>query len=78
MAFCASVQKLHEHTDEYIVFFLRSDYLQLESKDKKGKELATSGWTLHSKEPKVSPAQLMHHGYQSVWGYYTIFMLCSA
>uniref|UniRef100_A0A3B3DN67 SUMO specific peptidase 1 n=1 Tax=Oryzias melastigma TaxID=30732 RepID=A0A3B3DN67_ORYME len=34
------------------------DYLQLESKDKKGKELATSGWTLHSKEPKEIPQQM--------------------
>ncbi|RVE70567.1 hypothetical protein OJAV_G00065610 [Oryzias javanicus] len=34
------------------------DYLQLESKDKKGKELVTSGWTLCSKEPKEIPQQM--------------------
>uniref|UniRef100_A0A3P9KCM5 Si:dkey-21c19.3 n=1 Tax=Oryzias latipes TaxID=8090 RepID=A0A3P9KCM5_ORYLA len=34
------------------------NYLQLESKDKKGKELATSGWTLHSKESKEIPQQM--------------------
>ncbi|XP_037540080.1 sentrin-specific protease 1 [Nematolebias whitei] len=34
------------------------DYLQQESKDKKGKELDTSGWTLHSKKPSEIPQQM--------------------
>lgn len=35
-------------------FYSHSDYLQQESKDKKGKEMDTSGWTLHSKKRNVS------------------------
>lgn len=35
-------------------FHSHSDYLQQESKDKKGKEMDTSGWTLHSKKRSVS------------------------
>ncbi|XP_067448346.1 sentrin-specific protease 1 [Thunnus thynnus] len=34
------------------------DYLQQESKDKKGKELDTSGWTLHSKKRNEIPQQM--------------------
>lgn len=34
------------------------DYLQQESKDKKGKELDTSGWTLHSKKRSEIPQQM--------------------
>lgn len=34
------------------------DYLLQESKDKKGKELDTSGWTLHSKKPNEIPQQM--------------------
>uniref|UniRef100_A0A1A8M391 SUMO1/sentrin specific peptidase 1 n=1 Tax=Nothobranchius pienaari TaxID=704102 RepID=A0A1A8M391_9TELE len=34
------------------------DYLQQESKDKKGKEMDTSGWTLHSKKPSEIPQQM--------------------
>ncbi|GAA6222758.1 sentrin-specific protease 1-like [Lates japonicus] len=34
------------------------DYLQQESRDKKGKELDTSGWTLHSKKPNEIPQQM--------------------
>ncbi|XP_008411923.1 sentrin-specific protease 1 [Poecilia reticulata] len=34
------------------------DYLQQESRDKKGKELDTSGWTLHSKKPSEIPQQM--------------------
>ncbi|KAM3618045.1 uncharacterized protein V6R79_014436 [Siganus canaliculatus] len=34
------------------------DYLQQESKDKKGKELDTSGWTLHSKKRHEIPQQM--------------------
>lgn len=34
--------------------FFHSEYLQEESKDKKGKNLDTSGWTLHCKKPNVS------------------------
>ncbi|KAM9751928.1 sentrin-specific protease 1 isoform 2-T3 [Menidia menidia] len=34
------------------------DYLQQESKDKKGKALDTSGWTLHSKKPSEIPQQM--------------------
>ncbi|XP_047446234.1 sentrin-specific protease 1 [Mugil cephalus] len=34
------------------------DYLQQESKDKKGKELDTSGWTLHSKKRCEIPQQM--------------------
>ncbi|KAM3871596.1 sentrin-specific protease 1 [Diretmus argenteus] len=33
-------------------------YLQQESKDKKGKELDTSGWTLHCKRPNEIPQQM--------------------
>uniref|UniRef100_A0A3Q4B3F1 Ubiquitin-like protease family profile domain-containing protein n=1 Tax=Mola mola TaxID=94237 RepID=A0A3Q4B3F1_MOLML len=34
------------------------EYLQQESKDKKGKELDTSGWTLHSKKRNEIPQQM--------------------
>ncbi|XP_020490678.2 sentrin-specific protease 1 [Labrus bergylta] len=34
------------------------DYLQQESKDKKGKEMDTSGWTLHSKKRHEIPQQM--------------------
>lgn len=34
------------------------DYLQQESKDKKGKELDTSGWTMHSKKRNEIPQQM--------------------
>uniref|UniRef100_A0A8C6NYW4 SUMO specific peptidase 1 n=1 Tax=Nothobranchius furzeri TaxID=105023 RepID=A0A8C6NYW4_NOTFU len=34
------------------------DYLQQESKDKKGKEMDTSGWTLHSKKRSEIPQQM--------------------
>ncbi|XP_015242008.1 PREDICTED: sentrin-specific protease 1-like [Cyprinodon variegatus] len=34
------------------------DYLQQESRDKKGRELDTSGWTLHSKKPSEIPQQM--------------------
>ncbi|XP_068186584.1 sentrin-specific protease 1 [Antennarius striatus] len=34
------------------------DYLQQESKDKKGKQLDTSGWTLHSKKRNEIPQQM--------------------
>ncbi|XP_029011363.1 sentrin-specific protease 1 [Betta splendens] len=34
------------------------EYLQQESKDKKGKELDTSGWTLHSKKRHEIPQQM--------------------
>ncbi|XP_019751198.1 sentrin-specific protease 1 isoform X2 [Hippocampus comes] len=34
------------------------DYLQQESKDKKGKELDTTGWTLHSKKRNEIPQQM--------------------
>uniref|UniRef100_A0A4W6FKU0 SUMO specific peptidase 1 n=1 Tax=Lates calcarifer TaxID=8187 RepID=A0A4W6FKU0_LATCA len=34
------------------------DYLQQESRDKKGKEMDTSGWTLHSKKPNEIPQQM--------------------
>lgn len=34
------------------------DYLQQESKDKKGKEMDTSGWTLHSKKRYEIPQQM--------------------
>ncbi|XP_035513271.1 sentrin-specific protease 1 [Morone saxatilis] len=34
------------------------EYLQQESKDKKGKELDTSGWTLHSKRRNEIPQQM--------------------
>ncbi|XP_026223662.1 sentrin-specific protease 1 [Anabas testudineus] len=34
------------------------EYLQQESKDKKGKELDTSGWTLHSKKRTEIPQQM--------------------
>ncbi|KAM4563445.1 sentrin-specific protease 1 isoform 2-T2 [Odontesthes bonariensis] len=34
------------------------NYLQQESKDKKGKELETSGWTLHSKKSSEIPQQM--------------------
>ncbi|MED6281484.1 SUMO1 sentrin specific peptidase 1 [Characodon lateralis] len=34
------------------------DYLQQESRDKKGKELDTSGWTVHSKKPSEIPQQM--------------------
>ncbi|XP_059190045.1 sentrin-specific protease 1 isoform X2 [Centropristis striata] len=34
------------------------DYLQQESKDKKGKELDTSGWSLHSKKRNEIPQQM--------------------
>nr|XP_020474639.1 sentrin-specific protease 1-like isoform X2 [Monopterus albus] len=34
------------------------DYLQQESRDKKGKELDTSGWTLHSKKRSEIPQQM--------------------
>ncbi|XP_041860627.1 sentrin-specific protease 1 isoform X2 [Melanotaenia boesemani] len=34
------------------------NYLQQESKDKKAKELDTSGWTLHSKKPSEIPQQM--------------------
>ncbi|XP_043967919.1 sentrin-specific protease 1 [Gambusia affinis] len=34
------------------------DYLQQESRDKKGKELDTSGWTLHSKKSSEIPQQM--------------------
>lgn len=44
-------------TLEINCFGFLSDYLQQESKDKKGKELDTSGWTLHSKKPSVSLIQ---------------------
>uniref|UniRef100_A0AAQ6AJL0 Ubiquitin-like protease family profile domain-containing protein n=1 Tax=Amphiprion ocellaris TaxID=80972 RepID=A0AAQ6AJL0_AMPOC len=37
---------------------LISEYLQQESKDKKGKELDTSGWTLHSKKRNEIPQQM--------------------
>lgn len=42
-----------------IHFCFASEYLQQESKDKKGKELDTSGWTLHSKKRTVSPICMM-------------------
>lgn len=42
----------------YIFVRFLSEYLQQESKDKKGKELNTSGWTLHSKKRNVSPTCL--------------------
>lgn len=45
----------HESVKKVIHFGFPSDYLQHESKDKKGKELDTSGWTLHSKKRHVSP-----------------------
>ena len=41
-----------------LTFCFLSDYLQQESKDKKGKALDTSGWILHSKKRNVSPAHL--------------------
>nr|XP_061803493.1 sentrin-specific protease 1-like [Nerophis lumbriciformis] len=34
------------------------DYIQQESKDKKGKELDTTGWTLHSKKRNEIPQQM--------------------
>ncbi|KAM6924869.1 sentrin-specific protease 1 [Xenentodon cancila] len=34
------------------------EYLQQESKDKKGKEMVTSGWILHSKKPSEIPQQM--------------------
>lgn len=46
------VNSLRSHFCTSILF--SSEYLQQESKDKKGKELDTSGWILHSKTRNVS------------------------
>lgn len=44
--------KATQYIDIYIYF--PREYLKEESKDKKGKEMDTSGWVLHSKERHVS------------------------
>lgn len=42
-------------------YYSHSDYLQQESKDKKGKEMDTSGWTLHSKKRNVSHVRFYNY-----------------
>lgn len=40
---------------QYELCFSPSEYLQQESKDKKGKVMDTTGWSLHSKKRNVGP-----------------------
>lgn len=52
---------IHQSVCKVIHFCFPSDYLQQESKDKKGKELDTSGWTMHSKKRNVSPKHMRYN-----------------
>lgn len=65
----------HCCVQEIIHFLFPSDYLQQESKDKKGKELDTSGWTLYSKKCSVSPRRTKG---ESVMKSVFIFVSCHA